>query len=107
MFEPLLEQVTTGGSNVRTYSVCVRQARARMDSEPDNAAALFLIAYAAQRFVDSYHDQPLTVEAASDELKQFSAMVKLLSDAFSGKSADARNAALNQAALQIATSAKS
>lgn len=82
MFESLLEKLVESGYGVRAYEECSRDARGRISKEPENAAALLLISYAAQRFVDAYDDQPLPVDVANAELAQFSTMVKSLEAAF-------------------------
>ena len=103
MFDIFLKELNEQGGGVRAYDATARAARARIASEPDNAAALLLIYYAAQRFVDAYDDQPLTVETAGEEMEQFSALVTGLDKAFASGSIDEKFAALNAAAASLAT----
>lgn len=102
MFNSLLKGFSEQGGGVRAYDACAQAARARIAAEPQNAAALLLIGFAAQRFVDAYDDQPLTVEAASAEFARFSGMVAALDAAFSGENEQAQLAALNAAAAELA-----
>lgn len=102
MFESLLQRLNEQGGGVRAYEACAREARARIATEPQNAAALFLIFVAAQRFVDSYDDQPLTVEAAGAELETVRSFVATLERAFAGGSTDAKVSALNEVAARLA-----
>lgn len=101
MFDDLMRNLIDGGSGVRAYEHCAREARRRVADEPQNAAALLLIAYAAQRFVDAYDDQPLTVEAAAEELKQFSHIATTLNAAYLSGSAESKIKALNEVAVQL------
>lgn len=102
MFESLVNGISEAGGGVRAYIACGRDARLRIAEEPENAAALFLIAYAAQRFVDAYDDQPLTVANAAEELSQITSIVQLLDNAFTKGSADSKLSALNEVASQLA-----
>lgn len=104
MFDVFMKELNEHGGGVRAYDAVVRAARARIAGEPDNAAALLLISYAAQHFVDAYDDQPLTADAASEEFQQFSALVSSLDKAFAaGGTSEDKLAALNAAAAQLAT----
>lgn len=102
MFESLVKGINDAGGGVRAYDACTRTARARMAEEPENAAALLLISYSTQRFVESYDDQPLTVEMAAEELDHITGIVRLLDKAFAGGSAQAKLDALNEVAGRIA-----
>lgn len=103
MFDDLVKGLNEHGAGVRAYEACARAARARIAGEPQNAAALLLISYAAQIFVDSYDDQPLTVEVANDEFARFSAIVERLDGAAKAGSVDAMLAAVNDVAARIAS----
>ncbi|MEZ5812791.1 MAG: hypothetical protein R3D45_15375 [Rhizobiaceae bacterium] len=102
MFDSLVKAISDAGGGVRAYDACARAARARIAKEPDNSAALLLISYAAQRFVESYDDQPLTVEEAAEEFNHITGMVTLLGNAFAGGSAEAKLDAMNEAARRLA-----
>lgn len=100
MFSSLIKGLDEQGGGVRAYDLCARAARARVAAEPQNAAALLLIAFTAQRFVDTYDDQPVTGEIAAAELAQFRDFVALLERGEADGSAAARLAALNTAAAR-------
>ncbi len=102
MFESLVRGISEAGGGVRAYDACGRAARSRIANEPENAAALLLISYATQRFVEAYDDQPLTVENAAEELSQITGIVELLDSAFVNGSAEAKLGALNEVASQLA-----
>lgn len=103
MFDTFVKELNVQGGGVRAYDAAARAARARIVTEPDHAAALLLISFAAQRFVDAYDDQPLTVEAAGEEFAQFSALVSGLDAAYEDGSIERKLAALNAAAASLAT----
>jgi len=102
MFNDLKTVLDDKGGSVRAYDAAARAARARLSGEPDNAAALLLVAYAAQRFVEAYDDQPLTQDAAGEERAQFDWIVDTLDAAFESGSAEDKVAALNAVAARIA-----
>ncbi len=106
MFEVFLKELNELGGGVRAFDKCAREARARIASEPDNASALFLIAFAAQRFVEAYDDQPLTVDAATAERDAFQDVVKTLDKAFAGGSVDDKLSALNIVAHKLTEASK-
>lgn len=101
MFDPLYQIVVEGGHGVRAYGACARAARERIASERENAAALMLIMTAAQGVVEAYDDQPMPVDIADGLLKKFGAMVKKLSTAYTSGSAEAKEAALNDVAVDL------
>lgn len=102
MFEQLIQTVVDGGHGVRAYDACARAARARIKDEPENAAALTLVMYAAQGVVDAYDDQPLPVDESEALLDKFREMVALIEAAYNNGSADAKLAALNTVATKLA-----
>ncbi|SDU16127.1 hypothetical protein [Stappia sp. ES.058] len=106
MFESLVEIVVDGGHGVRSYNSCAKAARARISSEPDNAAALTLIMFAAQGVVEAYDDQPLPIDAADALLDNFKGMVTTLDKAYADGSSDAKLAALNAVSIQLVEVAK-
>lgn len=107
MFNDLAKGVYEQGASVRAYDACARAARARMSSEPENAAALLLISYAAQLFVEAYDDQPLTAAAADEEYDQFSRMIETLDSAYRDGSSEKKLDALNKVSLMLLTPRKS
>ncbi|MFX3680803.1 MAG: hypothetical protein ED558_02950 [Oricola sp.] len=102
MFEDMVKGLNEGGGSVRAYEACAKEARQRIANEPDNAAALILIASATQRFVDAYDELPLTVEAASREFEAISSIVETLGAAWASGSAERKLAALNSVAARLA-----
>ncbi|MVA98591.1 hypothetical protein GN330_15190 [Nitratireductor sp. CAU 1489] len=107
MFESLAKGLNEAGRGVRAYDACGRAARMRIADEPENAAALLLIFHAAQRFVESYDDQPLSVELATEEYIQFTDIIGTLDRAYSGNSAEEKLDALNIVAARLAAPHKS
>lgn len=103
MFKDLMTVLDDKGGSVRAYDAAARTARARLTDEPENASALLLIAYAAQRFVEAYDDQPLTLGAAGQEREQFEWIVDTLDKAFENGSAEEKFAALNAVAARLAS----
>ncbi|MBZ0217965.1 MAG: hypothetical protein K8F25_15510 [Fimbriimonadaceae bacterium] len=101
MFIDLLKLVDENGRSVRAYEICARTARNRAIDEPENSAALFLLAMAAQRFVDSFDDQPITVQEAKKEGEKISGYITSLNDAFDQSDADVRLTALNAVARSL------
>lgn len=106
MFDSLVKGLNESGAGVRAYDNCARNARARIADEPENAAPLLLISIAAQRFVDAYDDQPLSVEVAGQEFGLFSSLVKTLDEAYSSGSVEAKLGALNMVASKLAAAQK-
>ncbi|MBB98757.1 MAG: hypothetical protein CML67_04365 [Rhodobacteraceae bacterium] len=106
MFESLVEIVVDGGHGVRAYNSCAKAARARISSEPDNAAALTLIMFAAQGVVEAYDDQPLPIDAADALLDNFRGMVATLDAAYADGTGEAKLAALNAVSVQLVEAAK-
>lgn len=104
MFEQILKNLQDQGGGVRAYEACANSVLERIGKEPDNAAALFLLGVAAQRFVDSYDDQPLSTEAASGELELFKSCIATLNEAYASGSAERKVSALNEVATRIAQS---
>ena len=102
MFDFLLQTLADQGGGVRAFTLCACEARARIAAEPGRAAALLMIALAAQRFVDTYDDQPLPADAAEAERARFTALLASLGSAYASGSAADREAALNAAALGFA-----
>lgn len=100
-FTEFVTGISQQGGGVRAYDKCAREARARIAGDPEHAAALLLIAYAAQHFVDSYDDQPLTVEMAAKEFDYFSEIVEALDKGYSAGSAEGKVAALNKVAAML------
>jgi hypothetical protein len=106
MFDQLVQTVVDGGHGVRAYDACARAARARIASEPDNAAALTLILFAAQGVVEAYDDQPLPVDESEALLEKFRDMVATLDKAYADGAAEAKLAALNAVAAKLADVAR-
>ena len=95
MFDDLHKLLDEHGGSVRAYEICARTARSRAVAEPDNAAALFLLAMAAQRFVDAFDDQPITVQETAKEGEKIGGYITDLSAAFSQSDPAKKIAALN------------
>jgi len=95
VFSDLNKLLDEHGGSVRAYAICARTARSRAVEEPENAAALFLLAMAAQRFVDSFDDQPITVLETAKEREKIGGYITDLSEAFSQSDPGLKIAALN------------
>ena len=101
MFHDLANHLNEQGASVRAYEACARDARARVKTEPEHAAALLLLAHTAHLFADSYDDQPLTVQAAREEFERFTGFAKMLDEAYADGGSDKKLAALNSVASGI------
>tara|TARA_R110002167_G_scaffold44741_15_gene134519 strand:- start:2094 stop:2432 length:339 start_codon:yes stop_codon:yes gene_type:complete len=98
----LVTTIEANGKGVRAFGECGRQARDRIAENPDQAAAYFLLAVAADRFVDTYDDQPLLAPRADDEFLIFKNYVEQFEKARESGSDDAMLKALNDVSRQIA-----
>lgn len=101
MFSDLHEILEKNGGSVRAYEICARTARSRAVEEPENSAALFLLAMAAQRFVDAFDDQPITVLEAASEGDKIGTYITDLSAAYSQPDPDLKISALNVVARAL------
>ncbi len=98
--------VERNGKGVRAYLDCSRQARENIRRNPDLAVFNFLLAVAADQFIDTYEDQPLLSQTAGREFDRFSGFVETLESAASDRSSELQIRALNDVALAIAESGK-
>lgn len=97
----LVEIVKEQGKGVRAYEEFARQARRNIDEKPDFAAANFLLAVAAERFVDAYHDRPLLTQIAEQEFDRYANFVDQLESAIGNKDCENHIQVLNAIARQI------
>lgn len=105
MFERFLEILDEKGGGVRAYEACANAARTRIKEEPEVAAPCFLIASAAQGFVEAYDDQPLSTTAAGEAYQAFKSDIQALSKAFSNGDAGERLETLNRVAANVTAQA--
>ena len=76
-----VEIIEANGKGVRAYRECARTAREALKSEPEQMTALFVLASAADKFIDAYDDQPLNGEEAEKEFLRFKSYVETLESA--------------------------
>lgn len=98
----LVDTIEDNGKGVRAYNECSRQARLNILAEPDLAAAYLLLAIAAERFVDTYDDQPLHSQKAEDEYLHYQRYVTQFEQAEKEDTDLARLRAINVVARKIA-----
>ncbi len=101
MFSDFHDLLEKNGGSVRAYEICARTARNRAVDEPENSTALFLIAMAAQRFVDSFDDQPISVNEVAKEGEKIGGYITNLSDAYNQPDPELKIAALNVVASSL------
>lgn len=101
MFDDLHKLLDEHGGSVRAYEICARTARNRAVEEPENSAALFLLAMAAQRFVDTFDDQPITVSEAAKEGEKIGGYITDLGEAFDQSDPAVKITALNLVARSL------
>lgn len=98
----LLNIIEDNGKGVRAYSECGRAARKCIKTQSDEAAAYYLLSIAADRFVETYDDQPLLSQGAEDAFLNFKSYVELLAATGRESDATAKLQALNRVATEIA-----
>lgn len=74
----LLNIIEEYGKGVRAYSECRRAARECIKTQSDQAAAFYLLSLAADRFIETYDDQPLHSQGAEDAFQNFKNYVEQL-----------------------------
>jgi len=92
--------VEKNGKGVRAYLDCSRQAHENIQQNPELAVFHFLLAVAADQFIETYGDQPLLSQTAGREFDRFSSFVETLETA-AGNPDEAQLHALNEVALGI------
>ena len=95
----LIDVIEANGKSVRAYRECARIANEQLLENPKDASAFFVLGVAAQRFVESYDDQPLDEAGVAKAFERFSSFVSTLVDA--GEGAEARLTALNEVSLAV------
>lgn len=98
----LLDIIEANGKGVRAYIECSLQARLEISAQPKSAAMYFLLAIAADRFAESFDDQPLLSQKAEDEYLRFKEYVTQFEQAEADGSDAARLSAINAVSRQIA-----
>lgn len=98
----LVQIIENQGKGVRSYVECARTARERIKTQSDNAAAYYLLAIAADKFVDAYDDQPLLSQNAEDEFLHYKNYVEQLEAAAAQAEASKKLDALNRVAASVA-----
>ncbi|MCR9138832.1 MAG: hypothetical protein NXI27_22715 [Alphaproteobacteria bacterium] len=98
----LVKIIEDQGKGVRAYIACARLCRDQLKTRSDQSAAYLLLAVAADKFVDTYDDQPLLSQRAEDEFLHFKSYVDRLDEADRSSNADDRLKALNDVAIDVA-----
>ncbi|MEJ8472556.1 hypothetical protein [Roseibium algae] len=90
------------GKGVRAYNECSRACRDQLKVQSDTAAAYFLLAIVAEKFVDTYDDQPLSSPIAEAEFKRFKGYVEQFEATERASDPSAKLDTLNRIADEIA-----
>lgn len=98
----LVNIIEDQGKGVRAYIECARRCRDRLMTHSDQSAAYFLLAIAADKFVDTYDDQPLLSQRAEDEFLHFKNYVEMLVEAEQSSNAETKLRTLNDVAADVA-----
>lgn len=98
----LLKIIEDNGKGVRAYSECARAAREGIKTQPNQAVSYYLLSIAADRFVDTYDDQPLLSQGAEDVFQSFKSYVDQLAATEQESDAAKKLQVLNQVATEIA-----
>ncbi|MGJ8532752.1 MAG: hypothetical protein ACSHYC_11280 [Alphaproteobacteria bacterium] len=98
----LLNIIENNGKGVRAYSECGRAARECIKTQSDQATAYYLLSIAADRFVETYDDQPLLSQGAEDAYLNFKSYVEQLAETEQENDAAKKLQTLNRVAAEIA-----
>ncbi|RVV97395.1 hypothetical protein EKE94_12605 [Mesobaculum littorinae] len=102
MFDFVLTALEEEGKGLRAYQIIVARATRMIESDPDRAAPLLLIAQMAEDFVDAHERMPLTTATVQAMNTETQDMVARLNAAWGGDDAAAKLAALTDTARAIA-----
>lgn len=98
----LLKIIEDNGKGVRAYSECGQAARECIKTQSDQAAAYYLLSIAADRFVETYDDQPLLSQGAEDAYVNFKSYVEQFVETELENDAGKKLQTLNRVAAEIA-----
>lgn len=98
----LVQIIEDQGKGVRSYVECARTARERIKTQSENAAAYYVLAIAADKFVDAYDDQPLLSQHAEDEFVHYKSYVERLETAAAQADEGKKLDTLNRVAADVA-----
>ena len=104
MVTDLLEILHIRGGGIHGYAALADAAKARAVAEPDKAAALYIIAMAAESFVEANERMPLASPGLVETSRAFSDHLAQIEAAYSADDATAVLAALNALSLYLARS---
>lgn len=98
----LLNIIEDYGKGVRAYSEFATAARDCIKTQPDQAVSYYLLSIAADRFVETYDDQPLLSQGAEDVFQSFKNYVDELAAAEQSDDSAKKLQVLNRVATEIA-----
>lgn len=98
----LLNIIEDNGKGVRAYSECGQAARECIKTQSDQATAFYLLSIAADRFVETYDDQPLLSQGAEYAFQNFKNYVEQLAAITQENDAATKLQTLNRVAAEIA-----
>ena len=98
----LIKVLEEHGKGVRAYIKCMQIASNRLKQTSDEAAAYFMLKYAAGKFVHAFDDQPLLSSRAEEEFHVFKRYVEQLSEIETSSDGVANFGILNRVATEIA-----
>ncbi|MBU2867580.1 hypothetical protein [Pacificibacter marinus] len=84
MFTFLLDLLTEKGRGIHAYAAVAKVAFERAVSEPEHAAAFYVLATSAENFVDLHERQPLSSKALEQSFDAFRADVEAFEAASTG-----------------------
>ncbi|MEO0980779.1 MAG: hypothetical protein AAFY24_26200 [Pseudomonadota bacterium] len=76
-----IEIIEESGKGAQSYQECLREARRQLSASSQNAASYFILASVAEKFVDTFYDQPLLSQTADEQYDNFKDYVIRLSKA--------------------------
>ncbi len=100
-FQGLLNILDENGQGVLAYQECARAANKGIKQNPQHAAAFFLLGAAAQRFVETYQGEPLSINTAGVEFARFEKFVKDLTSVYEVGDSASQLEVLNSVATKL------
>lgn len=99
--QSLIDIIDEHGMGAQSYLECSREARRRLDVQTNSSAAYLIIALLAEKFVDSFYDQPLLTQTAEDQFRTFKSYISRLSEAEENGDANSILDALNHVSYDV------
>lgn len=101
MFNFVLTALEQEGRGLRAYQTVASRALSILQNDPDRAAPLFLIAQAAEDFVEAHERMPMTTATVDAMCAQMEGIVIDLNEAWSGDDPALKLDALTRTAKRI------